>query len=188
MVLATAGVTRAVALSSVAAADVDVTVDLSLDKAPTGSGTQLALVARKVGTSEYRMRVHQRTTSRNLQLLRVANGAESQIGAVNLPGGAYTAGQVLHLRFQVVGTGSTALAGKAWFDGAAEPAGWQIQAADSTAQLQGPGAVGLTRTSRAPPRTRRSPSASTTSEPSRRAPGRRPTSRPPRRSPRRRRG
>ena len=41
-----------------------------------------------------------------------------------LPGGTYAAGQVVHLRFQVTGSGSTALSGKAWFGAAAEPAAW----------------------------------------------------------------
>ena len=72
------------------------------------------------------------------------NGVETVIGsAVTLPGGAVAAGQVLHLRFLVTGTGTTSLSGKAWFDGAAEPSGWQVQATDTTAALQRAGGVGV---------------------------------------------
>jgi PKD repeat protein len=143
IVLASAGLSRATTLASVSAADVDLTIDATFDKAPTGSGTSVALVARKVGTTEYRMRVQLRTTSRQLQLSRVVSGAETTIASVNLPGGAYPPGQLLHLRFLVVGTGSAALSGKAWIDGSAEPASWQVQAIDSTAALQRPGGVGV---------------------------------------------
>jgi hypothetical protein len=145
VVLATSGLTRALTLNGVSVADVDETVDLTLDKVPTGSGASVALVARKVGTTEYRLKVHLRPTSRTLQMMRVVGGAETALGTFTLPGGVLAPGQVLHLRFLVAGSGSgsTALSGKAWFDAAAEPASWQIQVADSTVALQQPGGVGL---------------------------------------------
>ncbi len=143
MVFPSAGASRAVWLGGVSAADVDVRVDLGLDKAPTGSGTQVALVARKVGSSEYRLRVHFRTSSRTLQVLRVVSGTETRLALLSLPGGAYVPGQVLHLRFSVVGSGESVLSGKAWFDGDGEPGDWQVAVSDSSAQLQGPGSVGL---------------------------------------------
>ena len=163
MALPTAGVTRAVTLGTVSAADVDVTVDLTLDKAPTGSGTQMALVARKVGTSEYRLRVHQRTTNRTLQVTRVVSGAEAVVGMVTLPGGAYSPGQVLHLRFRIVGT---TLTGKAWFDAATEPAAWQVQVTDSTRSSRARAASGCRPTSRALPPTHLWSCPPTTCEPS----------------------
>lgn len=141
--LATAGLSRATTLGGVSAADVDLTIDATFDKPPTGTGTSVALVARKVGTTEYRMRAQLRTTSRLLQISRVVNGAETTIASVNLPGGAYPPGQLLHLRFLVAGTGSATLSGKAWIDGATEPASWQVQAIDTTAALQRPGGVGV---------------------------------------------
>jgi PKD repeat protein len=143
ILLPTASLIRSSTLSSVVVADVDLSADLSLDKAPTGGGTIVSLVARKIGSSEYRLRAYLRPTSKSLQVMRVLNGAETTIATVNLPGGGVTAGQVLHLRLLATGTGSTALTGKVWFDGDAEPAGWQVQAVDSTAALQQPGAVGV---------------------------------------------
>ena len=93
IVLPTAGATRSATLASVAVANVDATVDLSLDKAPTGGGVVVALVARKVGSSEYRLRAYLRPAA-ILQLLRVVNGTETVISTVNMaiPGGAYTPG------------------------------------------------------------------------------------------------
>ena len=101
----------------------------------------LSLVARKAGTSEYRLRAYLRS-SPILQVLRMLNGAETVLGTVTLavPGGSYTPGEVLHLRLLSEGT---SLRGKAWFDAAAEPAAWQVQVTDSTPQLQQPGGVGI---------------------------------------------
>ena len=144
IVLPSAGATRTATLASVGLTNVDTTVDLFLDKAPTGGGTSLSLVARKIGTTEYRLRAYLRS-SPILQLQRFVNGTETVLGTVNLaiPGGAYTPGQVLHLRLLVTGTGPTALSGKAWFGAAAEPTAWQVQASDSTASLQQPGGIGV---------------------------------------------
>ena len=59
IVLATAGVDAGgdPGELGISVSDVDETVDLSLDKAPTGSGESVALVARKVGTTEYRLKL-----------------------------------------------------------------------------------------------------------------------------------
>lgn len=54
-----------------------------------------------------------------------------------------TAGSVVHVRGRATGTSPTYLALKIWKDGAAEPAGWQLTATDSTSALQGPGSIRL---------------------------------------------
>ena len=143
IVLPSAGLSRAVSLGSVAVSDVDATVDVSLDKAPSGGGAIVSLVARKVGSTEYRLRVYARPTGTSLQVVRVVNGAETTVRSVNLAGGAVAAGQVLRLRFLVAGTGAASLSGKAWSVGSPEPAGWQVQVSDATTQLQRAGAVGV---------------------------------------------
>ncbi|HEY8524542.1 MAG TPA: PKD domain-containing protein [Acidimicrobiales bacterium] len=137
-----AGQSRAATLSSVAVGDVDATVDLTVDKDPTGGGTYVGAVVRKVGNTEYRLRAHLRTTGTTLQLLRVVSGAETIIGSQALPL-VYSPGQVLHLRVAATGSGTTTLTGKLWVDGEAEPGSWQVQATDATAALQQPGAVGV---------------------------------------------
>jgi PKD repeat protein len=144
IVLPTAGATRTATLAGLVLADVDTTIDLFLDKAPTGGGTSLSLAARKVGTTEYRLRAYLRA-SPILQLQRFVNGTETVLATVNLaiPGGAYVPGQIVHLRFRATGAGPTALAGKVWFGAATEPAAWMVQATDATASLQQPGALGV---------------------------------------------
>ncbi|WP_345433441.1 hypothetical protein, partial [Modestobacter marinus] len=49
----------------------------------------------------------------------------------------------LQVRVDVSGAGTTTLQGKAWLEGSAEPADWQVSATDDTAELQATGAVGL---------------------------------------------
>jgi hypothetical protein len=78
-----------------------------------------------------------------LQLLRVQNFATTTISTVPLSGFSYTAGAVVHLRFQAIGTAPTTLSGKAWIGNAAEPATAQITATDATAGLQRAGSVGF---------------------------------------------
>jgi hypothetical protein len=124
-------------------ADVDSVVDLSLDGAPTGGGIYVSSVLRKVGTTEYRLRVRLQPTATTLQLMRVVSGAETVIAAQPLSGVVYTPGSVMHLRFRATGSGTTTLSGKVWFDGDVEPASWMIQTTDTTAALQGAGGVGV---------------------------------------------
>ncbi len=45
----------------------------------------------------------------------------------------YAPGDVLNIRFQVIGTGTTTLRAKLWRAGTAEPAAWQLTATDTTA-------------------------------------------------------
>ena len=142
--LPSAGVSRAATLSPTGAQDVESTVDFSLNKTPTGGGTYIGSVLRKVGNSEYRLRVRVRPGVTNLQLLKVVNGVESQVGATQTIAGLdYTAGTVGHLKFRVTGSGTSELAGKVWFGNGPEPAAWQLEVTDSTPALQGAGSVGV---------------------------------------------
>ena len=136
------GQTRSASVATGTAADVDTVMDVSLEQSPTGGGIYLSSVARKVGTSEYRIRVKLQPTTTNLQLNRVVNGVTTVFASVTIPE-VYTAGSVMHVRFRVTGAATTALSGKVWFDGASEPAGWTIQGTDSTGALQDPGRVGI---------------------------------------------
>ena len=79
-------------LAGVSAADVDLTIDTTFDKAPTGTGTSVALVARKVGTTEYRMRCSCAPPAGMLQISRVVNGAETTIASDQPPGWCVPAG------------------------------------------------------------------------------------------------
>src|SRR5204862_103480 len=63
--------------------------------------------------------------------------------SATVTGRTYTAGTVLHLRMQAVGSGSTDLKLKVWKDGTAEPSTWQVTATDTTASLQSAKGVGI---------------------------------------------
>ena len=70
-------------------------------------------------------------------------GVETSIGGGKVNGLTYNSGDVLRVRIQASGTGSTALKFKVWKDGDTEPAAWNVQATDSAAALQVAGGIGV---------------------------------------------
>ncbi len=141
-----AGATRVATLGSVRQTATSVTAKLSLDKDATGGGTYLALIGRQVDASnDYRLKLRvQAGGAVTAQLVRVVGGVETAVQSVaTVPGLTVVAGDVLQLRLDVSGTGTTSLAGKVWKVGTAEPGTWQLQATDTTAALQSAGSVGV---------------------------------------------
>ena len=123
----------------------DVSSTFSVNAAPSGGGTFLALVGRRVdAANDYRVKVRLLSNGTvAAQLVRVVGGVETAVQTVfTVPGVSYASGNVLHVRFRVSGTGTTALAAKIWKDGTAEPSSWLMQASDSTSSLQRAGAIG----------------------------------------------
>ncbi len=140
----TAGAARAATLGSVSARDVEAVVDLAFDKVPVGNGSYASLVVRKVGTTEYRLRVRLTATGSFRELMRVVNGTETVLLSQTITGVRYTtAGSLVHLRLRAVGNGTTTLQGRIWFGSDPEPTTWQIQTTDTTAALQAPGGIGV---------------------------------------------
>ncbi|MDQ3733948.1 MAG: PKD domain-containing protein [Actinomycetota bacterium] len=138
-----AGVTVNASLNSVSSADTAVQVQVALDRPATGSGTYVSVVARKIGTTDYRVRLRVFETGVvNATLFRSVNGVLTELQRLDIPGLTYTPGQVLNVRLDVSGSGTSTVQAKVWSAGAAEP-GWQLSRTDSTAELQGPGAVGV---------------------------------------------
>jgi PKD repeat protein len=134
---------RGAYLPPVSSTDVDSTVDLSLDAAPTNTAAYLSSVVRRIGTSDYRVRAKLSPSSTQLQLARTVNGTVTTLAAQNITGVTYTARSVIHLRLQALGSGTTTLAAKVWFDANTQPAGWTLQSTDNTAALQAAGGVGV---------------------------------------------
>ena len=124
------------------ARDVDATVKVSFDKPGTGGGIYSSLVVRRIGTSDYRLKVRIEATAVTLFLVRTVNGTEVTLANQRIAGLVYQPGQVLRLRLQATGTGTTTLRGRLWVDGATEPTAWNLTTTDTTAALQNPGAVG----------------------------------------------
>ena len=139
----TAGTELRSSLNAVSARDVVATVDLGWDKAPDASGVYASLAVRRVGTSDYRVRVRVMSTSTTLTLYRVVNNTLTSLGVVTVPGLVYNPADTLRLQLRAVGSGTTTLEAKVWRVGTTEPAAWQITRTDTTASLQAPGGVGL---------------------------------------------
>jgi PKD repeat protein len=141
--MSAAGAGPAAYLNTVSARDLNGTVDIATDSVPTGGGTYLSLAVRRQGSSDYRVRVRIQTTTTTLQLMKIVNGTESVLKAVTVPGLIYSAGDVLRLRIQASGSGTTTLTGKVWKVSGTEPAAWQISTTDTEAALQNAGGVGM---------------------------------------------
>jgi len=138
-----AGVTVNASLNSVSSTDTAVQVQIALDRATTGAGNYISVIARKVGTTDYRVRLKILSNGVvNAALFRSVNGVLTELQRIDVPGLTYTPGQVLNVRLDVSGSGTSTVQAKVWAVGAAEP-GWQLSRTDSTAALQGPGAVGI---------------------------------------------
>jgi PKD repeat protein len=123
-----------------------VLASFSLDAMPTGGGTMVFVTGRRVGANqEYRVRVRFAPDGKvGLSLSRLSGGTEGFPGGeVIVPGLTYTAGTPVNVRVQVSGTGTTKVTASAWLRDSAEPAAPVLTRTDATAELQVPGAVGL---------------------------------------------
>lgn len=112
----------------------------------TGGGLYASVLARVAAdNSDYRAKVHIKSDgTAKVSLVRAAaNGAETTIGTTTTQLSGFTVTSRLHIRAEAVGTSPTTIRTKIWMDGEEEPAGWAIQATDSTAALQAPGATGV---------------------------------------------
>ena len=120
-------------------------VDVALDVAPTGSGTDLEVVGRAVGTTDgYRGRLKMLSTGVvRASIIGVSAGTTTTVAQVNVPGITYVAGQTLSVRLQAEGAGTTNLRLKVWPSGSPEPAAWTLTGTSTTAALQVGGGVGL---------------------------------------------
>jgi PKD repeat protein len=128
-----AGAQPVASLSTLSLTDTDATVDVALDKVPSGtSGSDYLYVgARRVGTSEYQLRVRVLAdASMQASLIKQTSGAARGLQTVTIAGLTYTAGTVLHLRFDVSGSSTVTLRGKAW-TGSTEPTVWSATATDA---------------------------------------------------------
>ena len=122
-------------------------VDVALDKAPTGSGVNNAVIVRHVGTSDYRVKLRVASTGASLQISKVVNNVETTLKTQTISGLSYAVGDTLRLSFQVKGTtgvpGSTTISAKGWKVGSTEPAAFQTTVNDTEASLQAAGSVGV---------------------------------------------
>jgi PKD repeat protein len=132
-------------LPSVAQGDTEVSAVATTDKAPTGGGQYISLLARsQAGGSEYRGKVLLASTGAVTAFLaRVDGTTETSLGSAVVSGLTYAPGTQLRIRLQATGSAPTTLRLKVWVDGQPEPAAWALTRTDATAALQGTGAVGF---------------------------------------------
>ncbi|MEU1973147.1 PKD domain-containing protein [Microbacterium sp. NPDC019599] len=128
-------------LTAVSARDSETVARFGYDKPGSGGGIYTSFVVRRIGTSDYRVKLQSTATGTTMTLARTVNGAETTLAAQGL-GTVYVPGDVWNVRFRVTGTGTTTLQARAWKDGTTEPSTWTT-ATDTTAALQAPGAVGV---------------------------------------------
>ncbi len=131
-------------LNSVSQANVNIAVDTSISAAATGGGAYVNLLARHVGTSDYRIK-ERFVAGGTIQLIisKVVSGTETTLKTVNITGVTYVPGDVYRLRGVVSGSGTTTITGKLWKVGTTEPATAQVTVTDTEPTLQGAGTLGI---------------------------------------------
>ncbi|MDE9364319.1 PKD domain-containing protein [Luteipulveratus sp. YIM 133132] len=138
------GATAKAYLGSVSRQDQDITLDVSLDKVPVGANAYTSVVARRIGTSDYRAKVLWRPDGQvSLYLSRTVSGTETTLRNLTVPGLTFAAGQAATVRLQVSGTAPTTVQAKVWKAGTSEPTAWTATATDTTTELAGPGGLGV---------------------------------------------
>ena len=134
-----AGATRTAYLASVDSTDTSVQAEITLPQLPVGGSAYASVLARRVGSVDYRTQVVVNTAGKVTLQLRQTNTALAAVAS----GLTIGAGDTLVVRVEAVGTSPTALRAKVWLKGTAEPTAWLVTASDATAALQTGGYVGL---------------------------------------------
>src|SRR5690625_1632334 len=137
-----AGSGPAIWMNAVSAQDVDVTIDVAMDKEATGGGIYNSLIVRSNGGDDYRLVARSMPTGTLLLLQATVDGASEFLDDTTIPL-IYEPGDVLRLRLIANGASPTTLSAKVWRVGEPEPENWQVSATDSTPALQSAGGIGL---------------------------------------------
>ncbi|HSK32931.1 MAG TPA: PKD domain-containing protein, partial [Propionicimonas sp.] len=130
-------------LGGVSSTSVDLVAGIRMDKRVNTGATFVGTIGRRVGSSDYRLKVRVDPAGAVIVYAIRFSGGETTLSSVAVPGLTYTAGALLNTRLQVTGTNPTTIRARVWLSTAAEPSNWQVSATDSTAALQAAGAVGL---------------------------------------------
>lgn len=144
LITAAAGQARTAHLGGITTTEADTTATVAVDKTPTGGGTFVSVVGRRLSaTDDYRAEIKLIAgADAQLRLLSTVGGTATILDLVTLTGLTYTANTVLRVRIEVTGTAPTTLRAKVWVDGTTEPTGWTVEDTDTASVLQHPGSVG----------------------------------------------
>ena len=143
LTLASKSQTRTTELSAASAANIDATLDVSMDKIADGGGAHFNYLVRRGADGDYRLKLRFTATGTvSASLAKLVGTTETVLGTANL--GAYAPNDLLRMRFQLVtGAGDSALKAKVWKAADAEPAAWLLQRNDSQAALQTAGRIAV---------------------------------------------
>ena len=133
-------------LTSVGSTATDLRLTLAWSRTAAAGTLYASVLPRRVSsTNDYRCKVVGGTNgSTQLLLVRRVSSAETTVASSTISGLTLTANQTYAVACRAAPSGAgTQLTGKLWRTGAAEPAGWQVSATDSTAALQAAGGVGV---------------------------------------------
>ncbi len=124
-----AGAGRSAYLNSVSTATVDLAVTCGPTAAPRGGPAYFALIARRVGTSDLRLKVKRPVSGvGTASLVRSIGGAETVLATVQLPTGIGVT-DLVRLRVRATTSGATTtVSARAWKAGASEPGTWLLTA------------------------------------------------------------
>lgn len=145
LVMSAAGVGPTASLDTLSQADVDATFDLSLTGLPTGgNGIYATTTVRRSGTSGYTSTTKVLPSGAvTVSLGRSVNGASTSLGTATVPNLRYAAGDVVRIRVQAIGAGTTALGIKVWKVGDGEPGAFTLSRSDTTAGVPAAGGFSL---------------------------------------------
>ncbi len=121
--------------------DTDLTLTLSLDKPATGSGLYASVIARSVGSQDYRAVI--RYQSNGTVTVRLDQRFSTIAPEVVVSGVSAVPGSKLDVRVQATGTNPTTVRVKVWPHGTPEPSTWNRTVTDDTAALQAAGGIGV---------------------------------------------
>ena len=126
--------------------NVEGTVRVALTTVPTANYAYAGPAARiqSSGSDYYYFRLkHSSGANVTLTIQKIISGSQTTLSSEVTVGTAYTANTYYWIRYSAAGTNPTHLRAKAWPNGSPEPASWQVELTDSTANLQAAGKVGI---------------------------------------------
>jgi RHS repeat-associated protein len=135
------GASRLVALNAVSAADVQAYTTFALSEPPADGGTFAGFALRAQTSAAYEVLANMGSDGQPIATLRT--GASSVLASYALPGASWEDGEIWAIRAEVTGANPSTVRLKVWNTEDPEPATWQLTETDSTAGLQGPGAIGF---------------------------------------------
>ncbi|MGY4643602.1 right-handed parallel beta-helix repeat-containing protein [Cellulomonas sp. URHB0016] len=132
-------------LATAPTTDTEVQARVGLASKPAGGTSDLYVVGRAIDTtSGYRVKLRVAADGTTVASILRVDGTAAKTVATSTAPLSLTPGKDLQVRFQVTGTGTTALRAKVWAVGTAEPADWTLSTTDTTAALQRDGGVAFT--------------------------------------------